>query len=591
MTHILLLIAVSLFFRFLYLGVIPVSLSHDETDLIIQAHSVIHTGQDIAGTWQPLDLLPNSGVMAELAPIINLPALSILPNSLFSAHFTTALLSVFFPLLIYYWLNLLKLGKGVSLISAWLLVISPWHILFSRTTLEQPASLFFYLLAWIFLTKIAQGINNRYHQIFALLLFVVTYALGFFTYHGYKFSLPLMTIYYLIWLVLPKDNRCFARRLVIPALFILFLLVRTYFYSDRYASRADELIFFNTSQIAEQVNSDRRLSLAPDSLKNLLSNKPLKVAQVIKDKYVGVMNPEMLFLKGEANGVFSIWQFGYLYLITLPFLLIGLGHLILKHDKNHLLLLGFLLLSPLASVIHVKETLAFKSALYYVFLNIITAYGFSLFWNQLKTSSQRVKLVFTVALGLSLLYSVIYFSNIYFYVSPITNANSYFFSDRVVANYVRLSQGERIFILTKQPRYTLASIILTNRKITPDLISSFAGQYSPSDSDYYNSATLTITSDCLHYEPTPHDTVIIAKSHAYDLQRCPALSHRLTMADHDRRASIVSPKDSGEEYQIYDDQTCQTSQLRSYVHPRSLADYRLESLDQSLFCEKWIVRQ
>lgn len=591
MKQILLLITVSLFFRLLYLGVVPVSLSHDETDMIIQAHSVIHTGKDIAGTWRPSDLLPNSGVMAELSPVINLPALSLLPNNLFTSHLTTALLSAIFPLLLFYWLNLLNVDRRIGLISAWLLVISPWHVLFSRTTLEQPTSLFFYLLSWIFLTKIVHGISNKHQQIAHSIFFVFTYAIGYFMYHGYKFSVPILTIYYVVWLIISKINRSSIVRLVIPVIFIIFLLARTYHYSDRYSSRSDELIFFNTSQFEERVNADRRLSLAPDSLKSVFSNKPLKIMQAIKDKYVGVMNPDLLFLRGEANGVFSVWQFGYLYLIALPFLLIGLGYMLLRHDKKHVLFLGLLLLSPLASVIHVKETIAFKSAFYFVFLNIITGYGIILFWDTLQKSKHWVKPLLTIVLGTLTLCSLIYFSNIYFYVSPITNANSYFFSDRVVANYVRLSKENRIFILAKQPRYTYAAIILTNSQITPNMISSFGGQYSPSDTDRYVLDELTISRDCADYQQDRFDTTIIYKDFTHDLKDCPALNSMIKSADPMHRLSIVSPKDSGEEYQIYDDKICYQEEIRSYVRPLSLNDYNLEKMTRSIFCEKWIARQ
>lgn len=57
------------------------------------------------------------------------------------------------------------------------------------------------------------------------------------------------------------------------------------------------------------------------------------------------------------------------------------------------------------------------------------------------------------------------------------------------------------------------------------------------------------------------------------------------------RLSIVSPKDSGEEYQIYDDKICYQEEIRSYVRPLSLNDYNLEKMTRSIFCEKWIARQ
>ena len=146
--------------RMYALGTIPSALSHDEVDVIIQAHSIRLTGRDLSGKWSPFTLLPNDGLMAELSPIINLPALTLLPNTLFTAHFTTALLGSLYPILIVILLTSWGLNKKASWISGILLALSPWHLLFSRTSLEQPASLFFYTLSWILLATIFSTKNK-----------------------------------------------------------------------------------------------------------------------------------------------------------------------------------------------------------------------------------------------------------------------------------------------------------------------------------------------------------------------------------------------------------------------------------------------
>jgi hypothetical protein len=585
---------VAVLFRFLYLGVIPVSLAHDETDNVIQAHSVIQTGRDIVGTWSPLDFLPNSGVMAELGPVINAPALAILPNNLFAARFTTALLSSIFPLLVLYWLTLVGVGSSVATVTAWLLVISPWHILFSRTVLEQPTSLFFYLLSWIFLSRLV--LSYKYKQsnfvnFINLLFFTLTYGIGFYTYHGYKFSLPILTSILLFWHFWINSKKKIRILLIIPALFVVGLVLRTALNSTHYASRGGELLFGHTAQYNKSINDDRRQSLAPEILKRTYSNKPLKLIQSVRDKYVGALNPDLLFLHGESNGVFSTWQTGYLYLITLPFLLLGIGYLLLTHKREQILILCLLVVSPIASIIHVNNTVAFRSGIYFVFLNIVTAYGLIQATKLMKPLSQYLQYVVYVIFATILISSLSYFYYIYFYVFPVTNAGAYFYNDRVVANYVRLTPSNKTLLIVNQPRYLYSAITLTSNNITKEDIDSFNHRYSPSDLDEYHRGNLTVVKNCKGIKDADYETVIISKNILGDQNDCEPLIKLKQKVPGVSSSSLVSPLDSGEEYRIVGDKLCENNELSSYVHPTTLTDFRLEQMKQSDFCVKWVVRQ
>lgn len=588
---ILSILLVSIFFRFLYLGVVPVSLAHDETDNIIQAHSLIQTGRDIVGSWKPLNFLPNTGVMAELGPAINATVLSVLPNNLFAARFTTALLSSIFPLLLLYWLTLIGVEGGVATISAWLLAISPWHILFSRTVLEQPTSLFFYFLSWIFLARLFVSSKSARSNLLNILLFTFTYAVGFFTYHGYKFSFPILTVILIIWYFWTNTKKQARMLLIIPALVVGGLVLRTALYSTYYASRGSELLFANTAQYEKVINNDRRQSLAPELFKNIYSNKPLKLIQNIRDKYIGAMNPDLLFLHGESNGVFSTWQTGYLYLFTLPFLIMGIGYLLLTHKQDHILILTLLVLSPIASVIHINNTVAFRSGIYFVFLNIVTAYGLVQAYKQIKPLTPIIKYILFTILTIITVASILYFSYVYFYVTPVTNANAYFFNDRVIANYIRLSPKSKILLIVSQPRYLYSAITLTKSSITKSDIDSFHHSYSPTDLDRYDLENLTVARSCKDTRDMDYDTIIVSKNLMLDLGDCAPMNNLMQKLPKVATASLVSPQDSGEEYRIIGDNLCGEYELSAYVHPSSLQDYKLEQMAQTEFCTRWVVRQ
>lgn len=567
----------SLFLRFLYLGSVPVGLSHDETDNIIQAHAVIQTGSDIAGTWKAWSLLPNSGVMAELGPLINVPALLILPQSIFASRATTALLSALFPLLIFYWLTLLKVKPSVATTAALLLAVSPWHLIFSRTALEQPTSLFFYLLSWIFLAKAFRGPKINFFT------FALAFSIGFFTYHGFKFALPGMTILYALYL-----NWQSRPRIKLPLLIALsvvgLLLIRTVLYSSYYASRSSEIVLLQSDRFTAEVNEERRQSVAPDRLKSIFVNKPLVMLAVIRDKYVGAISPDMLFLHGEGNGVFSVWLAGYFYLFTLPFLLFGLFYLISKHKPVHLLILALLFVSPIASVIHINNTFAFRSAIYFVLLNIVLAYGVVWTFEIIKKYAPKLSLPSTILFSLLLLSGLASFCYIFYFVTPVTNANDYFFGDRLIANYLRLNKDHKILVIDNQPRYIYSAFVLSHPDVTEALMSGFAKEYSPSDDNAYQVGNLTIARTCPTSANVSYDTVIVPYIRTSELASCPAVKNLPTH-------SLVSPKDNGELSRIYGDTLCTTPELGVYIHPTTLADYRLESMGRAEFCQKWVVAQ
>ncbi|TXH06996.1 MAG: phospholipid carrier-dependent glycosyltransferase, partial [Candidatus Moraniibacteriota bacterium] len=244
----ILLLAISLVPRFVSLSTVPTSLSHDEVDLIIQAHSVRLTGKDLSGSWSPLSLLPNAAIMAELGPVINLPALSLLPNSLFSAHVTTAILGSCYPLLIVLLLFSWGVSKQVACLSGFMLALSPWHLLFSRTTLEQPTSLFFYTLSWIFLSKIFSKNKNLKVFLLSTFSFIIFYLIGFYTYHGYKFALPLLTVFVAIFNYFKSTNPKKTKILAVVLILIASLYLRTYLNQSSYVGRQSEIIFLDQSR-------------------------------------------------------------------------------------------------------------------------------------------------------------------------------------------------------------------------------------------------------------------------------------------------------------------------------------------------------
>jgi hypothetical protein len=264
--------------------------------------------------------------------------------------------------------------------------------------------------------------------------------------------------------------------------------------------------------------------------------------------------------------------------------------MITSRNKEQLLLLSLLALSPIATVLHVNNSLVFRSGIYFVLLNIVTAYGLVAMYEYVARLNIRISRIAPAIFSLILVISVSYFSYLYFYVSPVKNANNYFYSDRLIANYIRLTPTSKTLIIGTQPRYLKSAIILANRDITKAHIESFNSSYSPVEADQYQSDTATILRDCPKADGTNYDTVIL-ETNAFDkLKECApvkkVLQNPLTSS-----VSLVAIHDSGEQYKIIGDNLCKDYSLMKFIHPTSLADYKLEQLSAVQFCETWVVRR
>ena len=576
-----LLFTISLVPRFISLGTVPTSLSHDEVDLIIQAHSVRLTGKDLSGSWSPLSLLPNDALMAELAPIINLPALSLLPNSLFSAHATTALLGSLYPILITVLLISWGMSNRVAWLSGCLLALSPWHLLFSRTTLEQPTSLFFYTLSWLLMSAIFKAKNKKIFLL-STFTFLIFYSIGFYTYHGYKFALPLLTVLVAVFNYFKSAHLKRNSLLTIIVVVIASLYLRTYLHQDIYNSRQSEIIFLEQSRFTKSVDQDRSLSLLPYRLNELFVNKPLAMLRLASEKYFSLLSPEQLFLQGEKNGVFSTGRTGYLYAFLLPFLLTGLVSMLMSGKRVELLLLSLLVISPLATVLHKNGSFAFRSGIFIVLLTIASGVGL----DYLNKRYPKLRIT-VVALALTLI-SFINFSYVYFGYYPVESSRAYFFADRTLATYLSHRSDEKILVIDPQPRYIMSYLVLANKNIDLETISPLFGKYNVGEeNNVYELGNLTIRRDCPASLTGDYDTVIADFTLVEGLGSCLPINNVSSEKIPIRK--IVDPKDSGVVKHIYGDRICSGLPLPRYLNLSGTNAFALDKMSKVQFCSSWII--
>jgi hypothetical protein len=139
--------------------------------------------------------------------------------------------------------------------------------------------------------------------------------------------------------------------------------------ASSYSAVNGSFFFFQDKQTTSTaVELSRRASVEPNLIKTLYYNKFTYWWGIFSHVYLTGFSPQYLFLDQEANGIYSIWGRGELYIFELPLIILGAFYLFTKKRKEFFLILALLLISPLPSALGVgNPTWTSRS-------------GFTLFW-------------------------------------------------------------------------------------------------------------------------------------------------------------------------------------------------------------------
>src|SRR3990167_10391009 len=184
------IILLAIFFRFYQLGVNPAGFFTDEASIGLNAYSIFKTGADTYG--RPfLFFFEVVGDYRDPVMIYStVPFVAWLGLNEYSVRVVSAIYGVA-AILMMYFLGRELGGKSVCLWSAFLLAVSPWHVLFSRVGFQLISAIFWLIFALYFLHK---SFKNHWWLTLSLLGFILT----FFSYSSVKLYLVLLPILFLI---------------------------------------------------------------------------------------------------------------------------------------------------------------------------------------------------------------------------------------------------------------------------------------------------------------------------------------------------------------------------------------------------------
>jgi 4-amino-4-deoxy-L-arabinose transferase-like glycosyltransferase len=411
----LLILILAAALRLYNLGVVPPGPNWDEAALGYNAYSVLKTGKDEYGTRFPLSLRSYDDYKPPLYMYITVPSVAFFGLNTWSVRLPSVVMGILAilgtvlltrELLVYS--PFLKTKRYLPYLAGLILSISPWHIQFSRIAFEANAGLTLTIWAALFFFL---GIKKtRYLSVSAFFFVLTIYA-----YHSQRIFSPLLVL--ILSVVFYKELLKKWKLLFIPIIIgiltlsplVPVLLSPTTLTRLRGTSALSD----QTRLLEGDVKKLQRDKANNDRLGLILDNRRIVFARTIISGYLSHYSLNWLFISGD-NARHHAPGMGLLYFVELPFLLLGIWRLATKGKKMGAILIGWMLIAPVAASPTTELPHAIRTLVFLPSLQIAVAIGILTFWDVLKRYSGSVKTTVMIVITLCVLLNLSYFAGMYF---------------------------------------------------------------------------------------------------------------------------------------------------------------------------------
>jgi 4-amino-4-deoxy-L-arabinose transferase-like glycosyltransferase len=407
---ILIIILLSALLRLYKIDSIP-ELNPDEAALGYNAYSLLQTGKDEHGTSYPLHFRSFGDFKPGGYVYLAMPFVKLLGLTPLAVRLPNAMLSVLTVFIVYRLVLLISKSTPLSISTAFVLAVSPWHIHFSRGAWESSIALFFLTLG-IYLFYIYLDSHRSIIFFVSLLSFVSS----LYVYHSARIVAPLICLFLFVAnykLLLAK-----YKSLIIPiALAVIFAIpVLVSFLRNGGTARFGGVGI--TADYGPKARSEELLNHHGNVFigNRIIHNQRVLYLLSWGQKYLSHFDLNYLFIKGDEVPRSKSPDMGQLHLIELPFLIAGIIYLLKNKSLRPLgtLTVVWILIAPLASSLTFQAPSALRSLPMSIPLSILVGSGIYLF---IKTTSRFTPHNIFI---LTILYvcSIFYFADAYFVHAP-----------------------------------------------------------------------------------------------------------------------------------------------------------------------------
>lgn len=434
-----LILCIAAFLRFYNLGSIPLGIANDEVIRVMGAYTIVKTGGNgIDGSFLPLSATEQGDDFSPVSFYLSAPVTALFGVSLFTARFMYAVFGVLSVLMLYL-LTRKLFTYEVGLLSAFVLAVSPWHLIVSRGVWDAGISLFFYLAA-LFTFLSYKGSRK-------ILLSLPLFGLALYSYHGTIFFFILLIA--LLFALYHKDLLKRKKDTIFLTIgFVLLIIPFLLAFISNSLDRQNVLFWKSESTLAnaaKQVDFERQKSKGYFVIRQVFNNKPMYFLREVSANYLYAYSPEYLFIRGDIGRInaYGKYIWGAMYLVELPFLLAGIYYIIKsKATKEKLLLAGVLAIAPITSALILEDrSYMFRSIMMLPVLSILVGLGVLQLWKQLQTQNALVVRIISIGTVILYLFFIGKHSFTYFYQYGIFGSEYIFKSSKDVSLYIHQFQN------------------------------------------------------------------------------------------------------------------------------------------------------
>lgn len=402
-----LIFLLGVFLRLYNISVIPPGVNQDEASIGYTAYSLLKTGKDEYGMPFPLSFQSFGDWKLPVYIYLTVPFVKAFGLSEIAVRLPSVIFGSATLILAYFLAKYLFKDRRLALLSMGFLAISPWHLHLSRVESESNVAVFLITLSTILLFKSFE--KRKWLIVPAALGFALTY----YTYAG-NYIFTSLFLFVILFLYGKKifSNKFFKIALFSFLVLFIFIGFQTIFSANR--TKLSGISIFSDSGILtrriDYSRSDHGYSLVGEILHNKLTFGIERFAQ----NYLNSFSAEFLFFKGGDDKAHNIADFGNMYFMEAPILLLGFISLYAQRKKTEAKLLIFwLLISPLAGAITKNAPHTNRMFAIFPALSIALALGFYEFLNYFKNPNYIKKFILSAFLGLFFINIVFYFDRYY----------------------------------------------------------------------------------------------------------------------------------------------------------------------------------
>lgn len=398
------------------LSSIPLGFHIDEASLGYNGYSLLLTGKDENNNILPLyidmfgDNRPSGYHYLTVLPI------KFLGLNEFSTRLPGALFGIFIIFPVYFLSQVLFKKQTISLLAAFLVAIAPWSVVLSRASAETIVSLFWIVSGF---TLIIAGLEKKTPIYF--FAGAISLSLSFFFYHTPRVFVPLLFLCFIIVLfpVWSKFSKNVKVSLVFSFIIVCLISFTLVFLIKGGTGRFSQVNIFNAPGtqliLEEQIREDG--NSVSQFITRYTHNKITNYSLAFVSNYLEYFSGQFLFIQGGFPNWYKVPGMGLLYLVELPFIIVGIFYLFFSKDIFHRLPLVWLLVAPVVAAITVDDIPNLQRVIVmFPILALVAAFGIVKIKD--KYSGKFSKL-FIAIFAIFLFYNFSYFLHQYFIQSQV----------------------------------------------------------------------------------------------------------------------------------------------------------------------------